>query len=914
MAIIKTPDQRVRVFISSTINELADERKAAREAISNLRLIPVFFEAGARPHPPRDLYSAYLDQSHIFVGIYWNSYGWVAPGAEISGLEDEYRLCGAKPKLIYVKNSSDRQPRLNDLLQDIQNSDTACYQKFNTAEELQTLLENDLSVLMSESFENSLLNTAGTPSTDLNNNEKIHSDKLIELPLIKSQIIGRDEDLANLKQLISKPEVSFINILGAGGTGKTTIAIHLAHQIVDNFTDGVIFISLAPVTDSALVASTIAGVLGLQDSGKEPIQQLLTEFLTDKNMLLVLDNFEQIVEAANIVSGIITNCKNVKIIVTSRATLHIRGEYIYNLSPLSIPGQESNATNEELKHFPSIALFIARAQEVNQNLLLDESNTDAIVEICQRLDGLPLAIELAASRTKLFQPTALLTRMGKSLDLVSKGQRDLPQRQQTLRNTIEWSYNLLDEESKKVFRMLGVFKRSWTLEAIDSIVNADGKTNIDIEEITEKLLDVSLIKPALVSHSSEPRFNMLQTVHEFAAEKLTENGELKNVQLQYANYFLQFFSASEDDCWGIHSEPWFDKIEYEYQNLRSAYYIFIENKLFENAWHLFYLLVPYWSVRTGYGEADSWMIVAKIDPSIELDDPDIVAINTNIKGKTYLWAAYVKTYLIQIETGYKFLHLAEQLLKEVEDDDNYCIALAMDGGYGIYMGYEDAPAKIKEAELLAEKVDSVMAKCITWIWPAEFYRSTGQLDFMNEKLDKGYKYLMENQIITQLPILIIQRSSYLFVDKKFKELADEAMETFKNLPEKGYRGFKGAFLAAYADAQLGLGLLEEAEKYYFLALDYIRGCGEKEPVFYSLLTAINLFMLKNCPQVAFTVMGAVDNFIKATNYPIFGNGELYYANAQSALSNYTNETDIAKWKEEGEKMTIEQALVYVAGS
>lgn len=257
------------------------------------------------------------------------------------------------------------------------------------------------------------------------------------------------------------------------------------------------------------------------------------------------------------------------------------------------------------------------------------------------------------------------------------------------------------------------------------------------------------------------------------------------------------------------------------------------------------------------------------------------------------------------------MHYAQQFLKDAGDDDNYCIALAMDGGYGIYMGYEDAPAKIKEAELLAEKVDSVMAKCITWIWPAEYYRSTGQLDIMNEKLDKGYTYVTENQIITQLPLLIIQRSSYLYADNNFKLLGEMAMQAFKNLPEKGYRGFKGAFLAAYADAQLGLGLLEEAEKYFFLALEYIRGCGEKEPVFYSLLTSINLFMLKNNPQVAFTVLGAIDNFIRVTNYPIFGNAEIYYANAQSALSTYTNDTDIEKWKEDGAKMSIEQALLYV---
>ena len=188
MAIIKTPDQRVRVFISSTINELAEERQAARQAIENLRLIPVFFEAGARPHPPRDLYSAYLDQSHIFLGIYWNSYGWIAPGSDISGLEDEYRLCGnKKPKLIYVKQSNERQDKLKGLLEDIEKSDSACYQKFSTAAELQKLIENDLSVLMSEIFENALL---GERALDNNSSAELNIElkRIVEIPNIRSHI------------------------------------------------------------------------------------------------------------------------------------------------------------------------------------------------------------------------------------------------------------------------------------------------------------------------------------------------------------------------------------------------------------------------------------------------------------------------------------------------------------------------------------------------------------------------------------------------------------------------------------------------------------------------------------------------------------------------------------------------------
>ncbi|MBL7941549.1 MAG: DUF4062 domain-containing protein, partial [Flavobacteriales bacterium] len=370
MGIIKTPDQRVRVFISSTINELAEERQAAREAISNLRLTPVFFEAGARPHPPRDLYSAYLDQSHIFVGIYWNSYGWIAPGSEISGLEDEYRLCGKKPKLIYVKASTSRQDKLNDLLSDIQRSDSACYQKFETAEELRVLLENDLSVLMSETFENAMFSSQ---DTDRSNIKQVMARK-VELPAVRGAIIGREDDLQQLQELAKSDDVRVITILGAGGTGKTTVAISLAHMVQGDYKDGALFVPLAPVTDFNLVPNTVASVLGLQDNGKQPIVQTIEEFLIDREMLLVLDNFEQVVGASAFVSQLLTNCRKTRIIITSRSALHIRGEYLYNLKPLQLPDTDQQLSVQELLELPSIRLFVQRAGEVNQSLPLNAEN------------------------------------------------------------------------------------------------------------------------------------------------------------------------------------------------------------------------------------------------------------------------------------------------------------------------------------------------------------------------------------------------------------------------------------------------------------------------------------------------------------------------------------------------------------
>lgn len=735
MAIIKTPDQRVRVFISSTINELADERKAAREAINNLRLIPVFFEAGARPHPPRDLYSAYLEQSHIFLGIYWNSYGWVAPGAEISGLEDEYRLCGnKKPKLIYVKKSNERQPRLNDLLADIEKSETACYQFFSDAAELQKLIENDLSVLMSEIFENALFDSQQQKTASEEFTEIKHH-RQVELPHIRSEIYGRDEDLQKVSELLTKSGVVLVTLLGAGGTGKTTLSVHIGHQLNEKFRDGVAFIPLAPVTDYKLVCATIAEVLGITDSGKQPIEQTLIEFLSDKNFLLILDNFEQVVEASKFISDIITHCKDVKILVTSRTSLHIRNERIYNLNTLALPDENKTIAPDELRNFPATQLFVERALEVNPRMQFSKENTDAILEICQRMDGLPLAIELAAARTRFFQPAALMSRIEKTLDLVSKGHKDLPERQQTLRGAIEWSYNLLAEDTQKVFRQLGAFKRSWTMEAADVILN-DGNTFIDVEEMMERLLDVSLIKPVLVSHSAEPRFNMLQTVHEYAKEILEKSTEAQETKLRFADYFLQLCEEADGKLWGRNGDAWLDKLETEYQNIRAAFYIFIETNNLEKAWKFIPLLAPYWTIRGGFSETIQLIADAKISDR-QLWDSD--TISAKVRARTLTWSGYCTLFLFDFENGFQMLFKAEEIAASIHDESSLAYALCIDGCYGSYMQYPEAPQKIEKVYKMAAELNDTVLLCMLHIWSCEYYRQLGDYEKVNDNLNKAWQ-------------------------------------------------------------------------------------------------------------------------------------------------------------------------------
>ncbi len=903
MAIIKTPDQRVRVFISSTINELAEERKAAREAISNLRLTPVFFEAGARPHPPRDLYSAYLDQSHIFLGIYWNSYGWLAPGVEISGLEDEYRLCGNKPKLIYVKKSDERQPKLNKLLKDIENSDTACYQMFSDAQELKTLIENDLSVLMSEIFENALFDQ------QLEKAEKKEAPpkyKRIEnLPLTRGEIIGRDEDIKALSKLIVKPDVCLVTLLGAGGTGKTTLSIYVAHAVKDQFKDGTIFIPLAPITNPNLVAGTIAELIDLQDSGKQPVEITLLEYLSDKNMLLILDNFEQVIEASKLISKITMQCKDVKMLITSRTSLHIRNERIYNLNPLAIP-DISHTTAEELKRVSSAQLFIERAMAVNSNLPLNTENIKAIIDICQRLDGLPLAIELAAARTRFFQPAALLSRIDKTLDLVNKGHKDLPERQQTLRGAIEWSYNLLSDDTKKVFSQLGVFKRSWTIEAADAVINSNEEL-VDIEEMTERLLDVSLIKPVLVSHSHEPRFNMLQTVHEYANEMLHQSPDGYKTRLRYAEYFLNMMKGTEWLLWKVTGEPWLDKIEYELQNIRSAFYILLESNKREEAWNLFYYMFSYWAIRGGYSEALTWIKDAGIDDE-KLWESD--EISEEVKGRTLAWAALGKLMMLHMEEGMNFVNKSEQILENTDDRLSLAVALAIEGCYGSFMGIPGSGEKLERGKILAIELKHPFPLSMLYLWSFEYYRQMGRMDIVEEQFNKIPEIAEEHDYIYMLVTLFTIRYSYIAHEQNvnYEEMASEAMKVFSLMPEKGYKGLKSAVMAAHAYCLMKLKNLEEAKTSMMNALEYGRESGEKEADLQRTLEAALLNALEGNIEKACKLLGASEAYSESSGYPLVGTAETQRNEIREIIP--TDQGDGKKWYEEGRKMKIEKAVVY----
>jgi len=608
--IIRTPDQRLRVFVSSTLQELAAERAAAREAIERLRFAPVMFELGARPHPPKDLYRAYLEQSHVFIGIYWQKYGWVAPDMTVSGLEDEYNLAGVKPKLIYIKNPApEREPRLKALLDRIKN-DEVSYKYFTTADELRDSIENDLAMMLSESFEiTQPIAIIRPPDAPAGPPARRHN-----LPQPPTALIDRHSELDALRQLLPRNDVSLVTLIGPGGTGKSRLALQVALDSLDVFEDGVFQVSLAALTDPDLVAAAIATTLDLHETlNGRPLLETLITFLKDKHLLLLLDNFEQVIEAASLVADLLQACERLTLLVTSRVPLHVRGEREYAVPPLELPPPASplrsggDREGEDWEQYASIQLFVQRARDVRPNFALTAENAAAIAEICRRLDGLPLAIELAAARTRLLTPAALLKRLSISLDVLGQGARDLPERQQTLHNAITWSYNLLDPVRQRLFRRLSVFVGGWTFDAAEAVCNADGAIDGDMFDHMVMLVDNSLIKRS-DSASGEPRFGLLQTMRDYALASLCEGSEEADLHRRHAEYFLSLTREADRQLRGADQLAWFDRLEAERDNVRAAYEWFLaQPDRLDDAVALSTALGWFWFVRGRWTEGRQWL-------------------------------------------------------------------------------------------------------------------------------------------------------------------------------------------------------------------------------------------------------------------------------------------------------------------
>jgi predicted ATPase/DNA-binding CsgD family transcriptional regulator len=531
------------------------------------------------------------------------------------------------------------------------------------------------------------------------------------LPIPATPLLGRAAELSSGCQLLQQQGVRLVTLTGPGGTGKTRLALQIATELNHLFVNGTFWISLAALSDATLVIPMIAQSLGLKDHGERPLLTKLKEVLQQQTVLLLLDNFEQVIAAAPQLAELLAGCASLKLLVTSRARLHIRDEYEFPVPPLSLPSSIRPGAptaspslpaggTAELAQYAAIALFVERARAVKPDFRLTDDNAAAVSTICTRLDGLPLAIELAAAWIKLLSPQAMLSHLAHPMQWLTSGARDMPYRQQALRHTLQWSYDLLEPEEKRLFRCLGLFVNGCSLPAAESVWMA---ADTPLFSLLAALVDKNLLRQVSQS-DGEPRLFMLETIRTYALEQLARHGEAEAAEQAHQTYFLTLAAQAEPQLTGPDQTLWISRLDRELDNIRAVLQNSLERGDGETAVQLGSCLWRFWYLRGYLGEGRRWLEAA-------LASSDNVSLPLRVKafsGAAFL-AAHLSDYPQARAWGQKALTLAQTW----GDKPAIAAALASLATTSIWQGHEESLKLYSQALALYQELNDATGISMT---------------------------------------------------------------------------------------------------------------------------------------------------------------------------------------------------------
>jgi predicted ATPase/transcriptional regulator with XRE-family HTH domain len=541
------------------------------------------------------------------------------------------------------------------------------------------------------------------------------------LPIQPTPLLGREREIAEVVALLRRDDVRLVTLTGPGGVGKTRLAAQVAADLSERFADGALFVPLAQLADPNLVLPTIAQTLGLRESTGLSLEDGLRNYVRTRTLLLVLDNFEHVAAAAPQVAEMLASGPAITVLVTSRVGLRLRGEKEYPVPPLALPPliepdqqHDAHLLYAKLAEFAAVALFLQRAQDARPDFRLTGETAPAVAGICRRLDGLPLALELAAARVKVLPPLVLLQRLQRRLPLLTGGARDLPERQQTMRATLAWSEALLQSQDQRLFRRLAVFVGGWTLEAAETVCTTPvGAVPLetDVLDGLGRLADQSLVQQQAMGESGgEPRFTMLQVIREYALEGLEASDDIgagasETVPLRraHAAYFLGLAEQAEPELRGPVQTTWLDCIERDHDNLLAALSWLIEHDLAEEAVRLALALWPFWHSRTYLREGQRWLeqVLALADRSL---------LTPVLRARLMSALGVVAHTLGQFDRADAFHSEAIRLWREIGDIDGLANAVLNRGYWHFFqLDLQQARAFAEESLALAQQVGNQLA-------------------------------------------------------------------------------------------------------------------------------------------------------------------------------------------------------------
>ena len=726
-----------------------------------------------------------------------------------------------------------------------------------------------------------------------------HITQPANLPSQLTPFVGREREVEEVCQRLLRPDVRLLTLTGPGGVGKTRLGLQVAEQVLEQFADGVCFVALTSISEPALVPSAIAQALQVKQGAGQSVAEALVQYLRERQLLLVLDNFERLLEAGPLLAQLLAACPRLKVLVTSRVVLHLQGEHNYEVPTLRLPLAGHRPSLEQLARYEGIRLFVERARAANSEFRVTTENAPAVIELCRRLDGLPLAIELAAARVRLLYPEAMLTRLGNRLALLTGGARDLPDRQRTLRATLDWSYDFLGMGERLLFARLAVFVGGWTLEAAEAVCDTEDET--EVLQHVSALVDKSLVQQQ-ASIWQEARFTMLETVREYALERLEESGESERLRRRHATYFLELTEEAERASQGPLQGVWLDRLEAEYDNLRGALaWSLTPQGDAEIGLQLTGALSHFWYVRGHHSESRMWLQNALEQGSG----------STAARARVLVGAGRLDWFQGELARSKVLLEESLTLYQDLGDDAGAAWALLCLGRTEISRGnhgrgealVEESLALLRQQGKLWEISRALLALGAGALFEDDVDRATAKFE---ESL--AICQDLENAEGVALSLLYLGRAAHMRgEDARSNTLLQESLALFKDLGDS--RGV--------AEVLLELGRVAHAQGNDTRAVSLCReslilsrNLDDKSHMAFCLAALAGVIQSAGQATRAARLFGAAEMLLQSLDAVLDPTGRLVHDSDLAATRLQLGEAAFEEARAEGRAMTIEQAVAH----